>query len=381
MTSVAEVLTTDAGTRHPYNFNAGPAVLPRPVLEQARAELLDYHGAGMSILEMSHRSAHYEAINAEAQARLQHLLGLDNMYRVLFLQGGASTQFAMAPLNFLPAGGVADYILTGSFAEKARDEAARLGQVHIAGSTKEERYRRLPRQDELAFSDAPAYVHLTSNNTIYGTQWPTFPDAGNRPLVADMSSDILSRPFDAARFALIYAGAQKNLGPAGVTVVIARQDFIDHAPNAQALPTMLRYATFAASNSLYNTPPVFAVYLLNLVLGWIETEGGLTALAERNERKARLLYDAIDARPEFYRGHAAPASRSRMNVTFRLPDEALEKTFIQEAQAAGFIGLAGHRSVGGIRVSIYNALDPAGCAALAAFMADFANRHYSLSRK
>jgi phosphoserine aminotransferase len=357
-----------------YNFNAGPAILPRPVLEQVRQELLDYQGRGMSIVEMSHRSKEYEAINAQAEAAFKRLLGLEgDEYRVLFLQGGASSQFAMVPLNFLPAGGVADYVLTGAWAEKAFEEAAKIGQARAAGSTSEGGYRRVPRPGELQLSEAPAYVHITSNETIQGTQWHAWPDVGDRPLVADMSSDILSRPLDAARFALIYAGAQKNLGPAGATVVLARRGWLETAP--AGLPTMLRYATHAATFSLYNTPPVFAVYMLHLVLEWIEECGGLEAMGERNRHKAATLYGAIDRSGGFYRGHAETDSRSLMNVTFRLPSEELEKRFVAEAAAAGMVGLAGHRSVGGIRASIYNAMAQEGCDALASFMAEFARRN------
>jgi phosphoserine aminotransferase len=355
-----------------YNFNPGPAILPRPVLERVQAELLDYRGTGLSILETSHRAPEYEAINAGAEARLKRLLGLGDDYRALFLQGGASLQFAMVPLNFLPPDGVADYILTGSWGEKAGAEAALIGRVHVAGSTRDEGYRRIPCGGELHFSERPAYVHLTSNNTIHGTQWQAWPEVGDRPLVADMSSDILSRPLEAGRFALIYAGAQKNLGPAGVTVALARADWL--ARGAAHIPTILRYQTYAQHDSLYNTPPVFAVYVLDLTLAWIEAEGGLAALGQRNERKARVVYDAIDGSGGFYRGHAAPESRSRMNVTFRLPGEADERAFVAEATAAGFVGLAGHRSVGGIRASLYNALGLDACEALAAFMADFARR-------
>lgn len=356
-----------------YNFNAGPAVLPPPVLEQAQQELLDYQGRGMSILEMSHRSQEYEAINAEAELRFKRLLDLNDDYRVLLLQGGASLQFAMIPLNFLRPGSMADYLLTGAWSEKAYEEAARIGQVRIAASTREEQYRRIPHAAEIQLSPAPAYVHITSNNTIYGTQWHSFPDVGDRPLVADMSSDILSRPLDARRFALIYAGAQKNLGPAGVTVVLVRRSWLESA--AETAPTILRYATHAKSNSLYNTPPVFAVYMLNLVLRWIEERGGLERLAEHNQRKAGVIYNAIDRSGGFYRGHADPGSRSLMNVTFRLSTEDLEKRFVAEAKAQGMVGLAGHRSVGGIRASIYNAMSLEGCQALAGFMDEFARRH------
>jgi phosphoserine aminotransferase len=353
-----------------HNFNAGPAALPLSVLEQAQAELLDYQGRGMSILEMSHRSKEYEAINAEAEARFKRLLGLREGYRVLFMQGGASTQFAAVPMNFLAAGGVADYVLTGVWSDKALEEAQRIGEVHIAASTKEEQYRRIPRREEIRLSESPAYVHVTSNNTIYGTQWHWWPEAGEAPLVVDMSSDILSRPLEAERFALIYAGAQKNIGPAGVTVVLVREDFLAQAGSTP--PTMLRYKTYAKNNSLYNTPPVFAVYMVNLVLGWIEESGGLEAIGERNRRKAKLIYDAIDESGGFYRGHAAADSRSLMNLTFRLADEGLEKPFVEEAKAQGMVGLAGHRSVGGIRASLYNATDVESCRALAQFMAEFA---------
>jgi phosphoserine aminotransferase len=356
-----------------YNFNAGPAMLPPPVLERAQAELRDYQGTGMSIMEMSHRGKEYEAVNAEAEATFKRLLGVGDDYRVLFLQGGASTQFAMLPLNFLPPGGTADYLLTGAWAEKAADEAAALGQVHVAASTKGESYRRVPRPDEMDLSSDPVYVHLTSNETIQGIQWQSFPDVGDRPLVADMSSDILSRPFDASRFALVYAGAQKNLGPSGVTAVLLREAWLAEA-NAK-LPTMLRYATHVKNNSLYNTPPTFGVYVLNLVLQWIEEQGGLEAMGERNRRKARIVYAAIDRSGGYYRGHAEPESRSQMNITFRLPSEALEKRFIVEAQTNGMIGLAGHRSVGGVRASLYNAVPLEACRALAAFMDDFARRN------
>src|SRR5581483_3362910 len=255
----------------------------------------------------------------------------------------------------------------------AYEEAAALGQARIVASTKEDGYRRVPRPEEIKLSDGPAYVHLTSNETIQGIQWHRFPDVGNRPLVADMSSDILSRPFDASKFALIYAGAQKNLGPSGVTAVLLREAWLEKAN--KKVPTMLRYATHVKNSSLYNTPPSFGVYVLNLVLQWIDQLGGLGAMAERNARKAKTLYDAIDQSGGFYRGHALPEARSQMNITFRLPSEALEKQFVAEAQAAGMVGLAGHRSVGGARASVYNAVSPESCQALASFMADFARKH------
>jgi phosphoserine aminotransferase len=356
-----------------YNFNAGPAMLPPPVLEQVQAELRDYQGRGMSIMEMSHRSKEFEAINMQAEATFKRLLGVGDGYRVLLLQGGASTQFAMLPMNFLPAGATADYIMTGAWAEKAYEEAAALGQARMAGSTKADAYRRVPRREEIELSANPAYVHLTSNETIQGIQFQAFPDVGARPLVADMSSDILSRPIDAGKFTMIYAGAQKNLGPSGVTAVLLREAWLSQAN--KKVPTMLRYATHVKNNSLYNTPPSFGVYMLNLVLQWIDNLGGLPAMSERNARKAKTLYDAIDHSGGFYRGHAMPESRSLMNVTFRLPSEALETKFVTDSQAAGMVGLAGHRSVGGIRASIYNAVAPEACQALASFMADFAKKN------
>jgi phosphoserine aminotransferase len=356
-----------------YNFSAGPAALPLAVLEQMQADLPNYHGQGMAIIEMSHRSKTYDKINEEAEARFKQLLGLGEGYRVLFMQGGASTQFALLPMNFLPADKVADYILTGVWSDKALEEAEKLGQTHIAASTKAGGYKRIPKQAELNLSENPAYVHYTSNNTIYGTQWHWLPDVGSRPLVCDMSSDILSRPFDATQFALIYAGAQKNLGPAGVTVVVINEDFL--AGGAHNLPTMFSYNTFAKSNSLYNTPPVFAIYALNLVLQWIETEGGLTAIEQTNETKAGLIYDKIDQSGGFYVGHADEDSRSRMNITFRLPNADLDKQFAKEAEAQGMVGLAGYRSVGGIRASTYNAVTLEACQTLAHFMAEFQRTH------
>lgn len=356
-----------------FNFNAGPAMLPPAVLEQVQAELRDYQGRGMSIMEMSHRSKEFEAVNQQAEATFKKLLGVGEGYRVLFVQGGASTQFAMLPMNFLAAGATADYVMTGTWAEKAFEEAAALGQARQAASTQAEGYTRVPRADELSLTTEAAYVHLTSNETIQGVQFHDFPDVGDRPLVADMSSDILSRPFDAGKFALIYAGAQKNLGPSGVTAVLLRESWLARAN--KKVPTMLRYATHVKNNSLYNTPPSFGVYVLNLVLQWIDKAGGLTAMAERNARKAKTLYDAIDGSGGFYRGHAEPGSRSHMNVTFRLPSEALEKQFLAEGQAAGMVGLAGHRSVGGVRASIYNAVPPEACQALAQLMTDFVKRN------
>ncbi len=352
-----------------FNFNAGPSALPLPVLQQAQAELLDFQGAGMSILEMSHRGKEYEAVHNRAITLLKELLSVPDDYDVLFLQGGASLQFAMIPMNFLPVGGKAGYVLTGVWAEKAYDEAKRLGTAYEAASSKEGKYCSIPASDELRYDAASAYLHVTSNNTIYGTQWREFPDTGNVPLIGDMSSDILSRPFDVSKFSMIYAGAQKNLGPSGVTVVIIKRDFLAKA--SAAIPTMLRYGTFAKENSLYNTPPTFSIYLMGLVLAWVKEQGGMAAITKRNEEKAALIYDVIDASAGFYRGHAVQNARSLMNITFRLPSEELEKKFLAEAKQAGFVGLAGHRSVGGCRASAYNAVPLEACQALQKLMVRF----------
>ena len=352
-----------------YNFNAGPAILPRPVLEQVQQELLDYAGRGISIMEMSHRDKAFVALVDETEALVKQLLAVPDGYRVLFVQGGASTQFAMVPMNFLTPTTTADYVLTGVWSEKAVEEAAKIGQTHVAASTKDEQFRRVPRLDEIELSDAPVYVHLTSNNTIYGTQWQTLPTFGDLPLVADMSSDILSRPFDVAPYGLIYAGAQKNLGPSGITVVIIREEWLARVP--KHLPSMLRYDIHAKNNSLYNTPPTFAMYVTCMVLRWIKQLGGAEAIAQHNEAKAALIYDAIDASGGFYKGHAEAGSRSLMNITFRLPGQDEEKSFVRMASEQGFLGLEGHRSVGGIRASTYNAQTHEACQALADFMREF----------
>lgn len=360
-------------TERVFNFNPGPSILPQSVLEEAQSELLNYKGTGMSIIETSHRAKPYEEINSGAEALLKELLGVPENYRVLFLQGGASTQFDMIPYNFLGQGAIADYILTGVFAEKAYKEATKLGTVNVAGTTKELNYTRITAPAEIKLSQNSAYVHLTSNNTIYGTQWKDFPDFGDVPVVVDMSSDILSRKFDVSKFALIYAGAQKNLGPSGVTVVIIRDDMLAKVP--QNLPSMWRYDIHAKENSLYNTPPTFSVYMLNLVLKWVKNNGGLEAMEKQNEEKAALVYNAIDQSGGYYKGHAEKGSRSLMNITFRLPSEELEKAFVEEAGKVGLKGLKGHRSVGGIRASVYNAMPPAGCKALADFMTDFMKKN------
>jgi phosphoserine aminotransferase len=355
-----------------FNFSAGPAILPRPVLEQAQRELLSLPGLGMSILEVSHRSKVFEGMLAETESNVRALANVPANYRVLFLQGGASLQFAMVPMNLLAEAATADYLVTGVWATKAADEARKIGKVHVAATTKAEQFTRIPRVEEIVLTPGAAYVHMTSNNTIYGTEWKELPDVGDVPLISDTSSDMFSRPIDVSRHALIYSGAQKNLGPAGVTLVIIRDDLL--ARSAAALPAMLSYAVHAEHHSLYNTPPVFAIYLVGLVVKWIQGQGGLPEMATVNARKAATLYAEID-RSGFYRGTAQKESRSLMNVTFRLPSEELEKQFVKEAEEAGFDGLKGHRSVGGIRASIYNAFPEDGVNALTAFMREFERRN------
>ena len=351
-----------------FNFGAGPAVLPEPVLEQIRDGFPALPGIGMSVLEISHRSAAFDEILAAAAANIRALAGVPDDYHVLFLQGGATLQFSMVPMNLLAGGRTADYLVTGSWAAQAAREAGKLGSVRVAATTETEGFRRLPRAAEIDVSPDAAYVHATTNNTIAGTQWPSMPDVGDRPLVVDASSDVLSRPIDVAGHGLIYAGAQKNLGPAGVTVTIIRPDLAERGPSS--LPKLMRYGTYVQGGSRPNTPPVFAIYVVSLVTAWLLDQGGLEVTAKRNERKAAGLYAAID-RTDFYRGVAEPGSRSLMNVTFRLPTPALEQKFVEEAEAAGLAGLKGHRSVGGLRASIYNAFPAAGVDALIAFMGEF----------
>jgi phosphoserine aminotransferase len=355
-----------------YNFSAGPAVLPVEVLEEAQRDLLSLPGVGMSILEISHRSKTFDDIIQGCEADMRTLAKIPAEYKVLFLQGGASLQFSMVPMNLLPAGGSADYIVTGVWSQKAVKEAKKVGGVKIAGSTEAEKFTTVPRQDQLTLDPTAAYVHMTSNNTIYGTEWHRLPDTGSVPLVSDMSSDIFSRPVDVAKHALIYAGAQKNLAPAGVTLVIIREDMLKRSP--ASLHTMLSYAVQAESQSLYNTPPVFAIYVMRLVMTWLLKNGGLEAAEKANTRKAGRLYAEID-RTGFYKGHAHKDARSLMNVTFRLGSEELEKKFAKEATAAGLDGLKGHRSVGGMRASIYNAFPEAGVDALIEFMREFERKN------
>src|SRR5215471_5946323 len=340
MTTGTDMATT---TTRIYNFSAGPAVLPVEVLEQAQRDLLSLPGVGMSILEISHRSKTFDEVLEGCESDMRALAGIPSNYKVLFLQGGASLQFSMVPMNLLPAGGSADYIVTGVWGQKAVKEAKKVGTVKIAGSTESDKFASVPRQQDLTLDPGAAYVHMTSNNTIYGTEWQWLPEPGNVPLVSDASSDIFSRPIDVAKHALIYAGAQKNLAPAGVTLVIIRDDILKRSPST--LHTMLSYAVHAENQSLYNTPPVFAIYIMRLVTQWLVGQGGLEGIGRANAAKAKILYDAIDASGGFYRPHATQDSRSNMNVTFRLPYEGLEETFVAEAKVNKLDGLKGHRSV------------------------------------
>ncbi|MFU1794085.1 3-phosphoserine/phosphohydroxythreonine transaminase [Paenibacillus azoreducens] len=360
-------------SKRAYNFNAGPAALPLEVLTRAQAEFVDFRGTGMSIMEMSHRGKVYEEVHHEAENRLLSLLGNPQGYKVLFLQGGASTQFAMIPMNFLTEGKTASYVKSGSWADKAIKEAELIGETHIAASSEADKYMKIPDLGSIEIPNNAAYLHVTSNETIEGTQYQLYPETGDVPLIADMSSDILCREFDVNQFDFIYAGAQKNLGPSGVTVVIAREELLTDSP--RHIPTMLRYSTHAKNDSLYNTPPSFSVYMVNEVLKWIEEQGGLAGVEQANRKKAGLIYDIIDSSEGFYRGPVDAGSRSLMNITFRLASEELEKQFIKESEQAGFVGLKGHRSVGGLRASTYNAVPYESCKALADFMADFKKSH------
>ena len=368
------------------NFNAGPATLPLPALERARDELLDFESSGMSVMEHSHRGKEYEAVHAEAQALLRELLAIPADYDVLFLQGGASMQFAQIPMNFLSSGQRAEYVVNGTWGEKAIEEAKHVGayaggDVHLAATTgtgdgKEKSYVRASRQDEIRIAPGAAYAHFTSNETIHGVEYAVapgapFPTFGDAPVVCDMSSDFLWRPIDVSKFTFLYAGAQKNIGPSGVLVVVAKKSFV--ASGRKDIPKIFQYRTAAAADSMYNTPPTFGIYLARNVLAWIKGLGGLAALEARNRLKAKTVYDAIDARPDFYRAPVERESRSVMNVVFRLPTEELETKLVAEAKKHGMVGLKGHRSVGGLRVSLYNAVDVEWARALAQLMGDFAN--------
>ncbi|MDQ1591320.1 MAG: phosphoserine aminotransferase [Pyrinomonadaceae bacterium] len=359
-------------TERIYNFSAGPAVLPVPVLEEAQRDMLALPGVGMSVMEISHRSKTFDEIIGGAEQGLRELMGIPDTYKVLFLQGGASLQFSMIPLNLLAEGQTADYIITGSWGKKALKEAKRVGNVNVAANTEDSRYSRTPEQHELKLTPGAAYVHLTSNETIEGVEWKDLPQVDDVPLISDASSNILSRVEPVEKYAMIYAGAQKNMGPSGLTLVIVRDDLL--ARITDGLHTMLDYRTHVENGSLYNTPNTWGIYILNLVCKWLKGKGGLSGMQRENEAKAKLLYDAIDA-TDFYRGHAAPESRSLMNVTFRLPSEDLEKQFVKEATAAQLDGLKGHRSVGGLRASIYNAFPREGVEALVEFMKEFERKN------
>src|SRR6202171_3806542 len=369
-TSMQLPQTQTSKSKRAFNFNAGPGALPLPVLERIREELLDWRGSGMSVMEMSHRSPEFESIIADAEARLRRLMSIPDAYAVLFLQGGGSMQFTMVPMNLCLPGKPVDVLHTGMWTAKAIGELKKGVLHHIAASTEAEKFARLPRKDEILFSPDASYVHICTNNTIEGTQWGAAPETGRVPLVADMSSDIASRTIDVNKYGVIFAGAQKNLGPSGVTVVILRKDLAERAD--KNLPTVLQYRTHIKEKSLYHTPPTFAVYVVGLVLEWIESAGGVPAIEKRNEAKAKLLYDTLDNRG-YYSCPVEKASRSLMNVVFRVAggDEAIEKQFAKEAAAAGLVGTPGHRSVGGMRVSLYNAVTLEAVETLVSFMCEF----------
>ena len=352
-----------------HNFNPGPAALPLPALLRAQEELLDFAGTGMSVMEHSHRGKEYEAVHREALGLLRSLLAVPETHQILLLQGGAHHLFATLPLNFLRPGQRADYLLTGSWGERALEEAQIVGDAREAASTRQDgTYHRTLRPDEIPSSEGAAYIHYTTNETVHGVQFAHIPEV-KAPLIADMSSDILSRPVDVARFDLIYAGAQKNIGPSGVAVVIGRKTFLD--AGRTDIPRFLRFSTHAAAESLYNTAPTFAIYMIRNVLAWLQEQGGVAAIARQNEAKAALIYGVLDEHPEFFRAPVERDSRSRMNLVFRLPSDALEERLLSEAKKRGLVGLKGHRSVGGLRVSLYNAVSLASAEALAQFLRDF----------
>jgi phosphoserine aminotransferase len=371
---IVNPILTDRLTKRAFNFNAGPAALPLPVLERIREELLDYGGSGMSVMEMSHRSAEFEGINSKAEAGLRRELAVPEDYSVLLLQGGGSLQFAMVPMNLYTPGKPVDALHTGAWTAKAIDELKRIAEVRLAASTEADKFTRVPRQNEIKVSPDASYVHMCTNNTIEGTQWNTMPETGAVPLIADMSSDILSRPIDVRRFGLIFAGAQKNLGPSGVTVVIVRKELVERG--GDKIAKILQYRTHATEKSLYNTPPSFAVYVLGLVVDWIAAEGGAAGIERINARKAKLLYDVLDG-SGYYKCPVEKESRSKMNVVFRVAggDEAIEKKFVKEAEAAGLIGIKGHRSVGGMRVSLYNAVPVQAVETFVSFMREFERKN------
>jgi phosphoserine aminotransferase len=350
-----------------FNFYAGPATLPLPVLRRAQAELLDYRGTGVSILEISHRAKEFDDIMNDACALVHEIFGVPDDYKVLWLQGGASSQFYMVPANIMHMGKGADFVNTGTWSKKAIKEAKLYGEVNIVASSEDRNFCYIPK--DLKFNSDASYVHLASNNTIFGTQWQTYPDTGEVPLVCDMSSDIMCRAVDVKKFGIIFAGAQKNMGPAGTTLVIVREDLIDRAP--ENTPTMMRYKTHADKNSMFNTPPCFSIYICKMVLEWLKENGGVSWIEQRNRKKAEKLYNVIDNSNGFYSGHADTDSRSLMNVTYRLPTEELEAQCVKEGLARGLVGLKGHRSVGGMRASIYNAMPTEGVDKLCEFLKEF----------
>ncbi len=355
-----------------YNFSAGPSMLPEAVLKKAADQMLDYQGTGMSVMEMSHRSKDYEAIILHAEELFRELMGIPDNYKVLFLQGGASTQFAMIPMNLMNGSHKMDTILTGQWAKKAASEAKKFGEVRIVASSEDAVFNYIPKVNASAFAPDADYVHITMNNTIYGTKYNTLPDTGKVPLVADISSCVLSESLDVSKFALLYAGAQKNIGPAGLTVVIVRDDMIGKAP--ESVPTMMNYETHAKNGSMYNTPPTYSIYICMLVLEWLKELGGVAAIEKINREKAKILYDFLDE-SKLFRGTVVPEDRSLMNVPFVTGQDDLNAEFIKEAKAAGFVNLKGHRTVGGMRASIYNAMPVEGVAKLVEFMKDFESKH------
>ena len=354
-----------------YNFSPGPATLPPSVLQEAAADIVNFHDKGIGLIELSHRSKEFMAVVEETEALIRELLQVPDNYKILFLQGGASSQFYMVPMNLLGTGKKATYLNTGTWSKKAIKEAKLFGEIKVAYSSEEEMFNRVPTDNEYSVAPESEYLYFVTNNTIYGTQFARMPDTETM-LVADMSSDIMSRPVDVSKFGIIFAGAQKNMGPAGVTIVIIRDDLLDRA--AETVPTMLRYKTHADKDSMFNTPPCFSIYCVGRVMNWLKKQGGVTAMEKINQRKASILYNAIDA-TDFYRGHAEKASRSMMNISFNLPTPELEARFITEAAAVGFDGLKGHRSIGGCRASIYNAFPEEGVQKLVDFMADFAKKN------
>jgi phosphoserine aminotransferase len=366
---------SDRGVKRAFNFNPGPAALPLAVLERIREELLDYRDTGMSVMELSHRSPEFEAINAKTEQGLRRVLAIPDDYDVVFLQGGGSGQFAVVPMNLYIPGKPVDVLHTGSWTAKAIEELKKLAECRLAASTEADKFTRVPRKDEIKFAPHASYVHICTNNTIEGTQWSAIPETGDVPLVADMSSDIASRPVDVHKFGVIFAGAQKNLGPSGATIVIVRHDLAERG--SERIAKIFQYRTHIKEHSLYHTPPTFAVYIVGLMVEWIEAEGGLAGMARRNEAKAAKLYSAIDASGGYYRCPVEEDSRSKMNVVFRVAggNETIEKKFAKEAEAANLVGVKGHRSVGGMRVSLYNAVTINAVDALIGFMGEFQRKN------